>query len=508
MPTNPQKDLPEAIRYRLDVVFAAAAITILAGLITPIPLRALDIAWICSVCLAAAVIVVCKVAKSCHDLQGFGALLGVLSLLRIALIAMTVRKILQQQTAGVVVDILGRAFLQTGIITAGILGILLVLICGWIVFLAASQIRRSVQTYSNEVLPIKRVGLQADLSLHTISREQARTVLEKIRAEMRFFGSMGAISVLMRCETLAGMVMIVVALGIKATTDTMSAGFNSELMETLATQTAGLAVIAAIPAVGSGWSCVWLLGKTNLCLNASPPAEAETGKNIIQGEITSTLSGDAELLNPDFVQKSQEAEHRKEKIVNFEPEKAKEPATPHPIQPLDVGSSETYYRQLTDLTAKLTLAPSQAILLTCLPDISLGVQPAVNTAISLAGQGIRTLLIDAEPLRSAAAKVFDLNRAATMTSPLKTMIENLYVFTAGNEETQTVRRTLSAIEQLHQKFGRIVIYAPGMAKLFAEKYGTHLHLILFVKPEKNSSSADIPEPLTHCASLTVVPAPR
>jgi len=507
VPSNPEKTLPEAIQYRLDVVFAAAAMTILAGLITPIPLRALDIAWICSVCLAAAVILICKVAKSCHDLQGFGPLLGVLSLLRIALIAMTVRKILQQQTAGVVVDILGRAFLQTGIITAGILGILLVLICGWIVFLAASQIRHSVQTYSNEVLPIKRVGLQADLSLHIISREQARTVLEKIRAEMRFFGSMGAISVLMRCETLAGIVMIVVALGIKAATDTMAAGFNPELMETLVIQTAGLAVIAAIPAVGSGWSCVWLLGKTNLCLNATPPAEAETGKNIIQGEITSTLSGDAELLNPNFVQKSQEAESRKEKIVDFEPEKQKEPAVPHPIGSFDISSPETYYRQLTDMAAKLTLTPGQAILLTCLPDISLGVQPAVNTAISLAGQGIRTLLIDAEPLRSAAAKVFDLNRAATMTSPHKTVIENLYIFTAGNEETQSARRTISAIEELHEKFGKIIIYAPGMAKLFAEKYGTRLHLVLCVKPKQNSSKIDIPEPLTHCASLTIIPLP-
>jgi hypothetical protein len=505
MKRQPETTLPEVIRYRLDVVFAAAAMTILAGLIAPVPLRGLDIAWICSVCLAAAVILVCVVAKSCHDLQGFGALLGVLSLLRIGLIAMTVRKILQEQTAGVVVDILGKAFSHTGVITAGILGVLLVVICGWMVFLAAYQIRRSVRSYSDEVLPIKRVGLQADLSLHTISREQARTTLEKIRAEMRFFGSMGAISVLMRCETLAGMVMIIVALGIKATTDMMAAGFNPELMENLATQTAGLAVIAAIPAVGSGWSCVWLLGKSNLCLNSIPQTETEQGNDIIRGEITSSLSGDAELLNPDFVQKSQEVENRKEKIVDFEPEKEKEPIVQHPIQPLDCSSPEAYYRQLARIAAELPLAPGQAILLSCLPEVSLGVQAAVNTAISLAGRGMRTLLIDAEPQRSAVAKVFDLNRAATMISPHKTLIENLYVFTAGDTDTQSVRRTISATEQLHQKFGKIVVYGPGMAKLFVEKWGTRLHLILFVRPEQNNGNANIPEALTHCASLTVIP---
>jgi hypothetical protein len=391
------------------------------------------------------------------------------------------------------------------VITAGILGALLVLICVWIVFLAAGQIRRSVRNYSDEVLPIKRVGLQADLSLHTISHEQARAVLEKIRAEMRFFGSMGAIAVLMRCEAIAGAVMIVVALGIKATTDIAAAGYNAEMMETLAAQTAGLAVIAAIPAVASGWSCGGLLSKKNLCLNATPSEETDTGKNTPLGEIASNTSGTAELLNPDFVQKAQELSQRTEKIVDFEPEKEEEPTVEYSLSPLDYNRPEIYYQQLAKVAAELEAAPGEAILLSCLSESSLGVQAAINTAVSLAGKGIRTLLIDAEPLRSAAAKVFDLNRATTLTTPQKTCIENLSVFTAGDTDIYAVQRTGSAIEHLYPKFDKIIIYGPGMATLFAEKAGSRLHTILFVQPEPNRNNADIPKPITQYRSLTIVP---
>lgn len=504
MKESTETTLPEIIRFRLDVVFATAAMTVLAGLMVPMPLRALDIAWVCSVCLTAAVILICTVAKSCHDLQGFGGLLGIVSLLRLGLIAITVRKILQQQTAGVVVEILGNTVLQTGVITAAILGTLLVFIGGWVVFLAARQIRRSVRVYSDEVLPIKRAGLQADISLQTISREQARTVLEKIRSEMRFFGAIGSISVLMRCEAIAAMVMIVVALGIKAMTDFMAAGYNPELMQSLAAQTAGLAMIAVLPAIASGFSCVALLGKDSLCLQSTPAETADNGKIITLTGTTAESADQVELLNPDFAQKAQDLQRSKEQIVDFEPPKPKEPTVRRPMTAMSPETPDVYYRQLTDLAMDIKVASGQAILLSSLKEVALGVQTAVNTAIGLAGKGHKTLLIDAEPQRSAIAKVFDLNRAATMTSPHKTIIDNLYVFTAGDTESTAAKRTLAAIEQLHTKYEKILIYAPAMAALFADKTPNRMHLLLFVKPQPNQPSAEIPEILTHCASTRII----
>jgi flagellar biosynthesis component FlhA len=123
-----ESTLPESLRYRLDVVFAAAALTVLAGLLIPIPVRLLDMAWIGGICLAAAVVVISAAAKSCHDLQGFGFLAGALVLLRISLTAMTIRKILVEHTASTVIDILGKSVHGIGIIGAAMIALLLAIV--------------------------------------------------------------------------------------------------------------------------------------------------------------------------------------------------------------------------------------------------------------------------------------------------------------------------------------------------------------------------------------------
>jgi flagellar biosynthesis component FlhA len=313
--------LPESLQYRLDVVFAAAAITVLAGLLIPISVQILDIAWIVSACLAAAVVVICAVAKSCHDLQGFGFLVGALALLRISLTAMTVRKILVEHIASTVIDILGKSVAGVGAIGAATLALLLAIVGFGSILPAANWIRRAAQHYADEILPVKRAALQAELSLKKIPRQQAREILEKIRAEMRFFGSMGAVAVLIRCEAAAGLAMIVVSLTLKILTDTMAGGYNAELMNILASNAAGLVIVAVVPSVTANWSCAVLSRKDSLCLKTTETS-AEAGEKSQKIQLIGSTPENPkqiELLNPDFADKSRSVEQAGEKIAEFEP---------------------------------------------------------------------------------------------------------------------------------------------------------------------------------------------
>ncbi|MEN6306414.1 MAG: FHIPEP family type III secretion protein [Anaerohalosphaeraceae bacterium] len=500
-----ESNLPEAIHYRLDAVFAAAALTVLAGLLIPIPLPIMDIVWVCSVVFAAAVVAVCLAAVNCQELGGFDFLVGVLDLLRIGLIAMTVRKILLEQTAGTVVGFIGKVVLGTGVITAAILAVLIVILSFWMILLSARQIRRSVRRYSEEILPVKRAGLQADLSLNVISREQAKSVLEKIKTEMRFFGSMGSIAVLMRCQAAAAVVMILLALGIKVFSDTLAGGYNAELLETVASQAAGLAIISMVPAVASAWSCAGLLRKEALCLKKDHAEGNEKGHNIslpgTQGQPEQT-----ELLNPDFMEQARIAPPLRENIVDFEP--SSPPVAINtvdcPIHRLTWTDSRDYYQQLTDLTAGLKLEPQQAVLLSSLSGTGLGVQAAVNTAIGLAGKGFKVLLIDAQPKRRAAAKAFDLDEAKTVISPQSTCIDKISVFTAGDMEIQAVRRIETALLELGGRYDKILIYGPQMIEIMAEKIGSRLHTLILGDFE--DKTAAVPENSTRFASYTAVMA--
>lgn len=499
--------LSEAIHYRLDAVFAAAALTVLAGLLIPMPLLMMDIVWVFSVFLTAAVVAVCLAAVNCQELGGFGFLVGAMNLLRICLVAMTIRKILLEQTAGMVIGLIGKVVLGTGVITAAILAVLIVLLSFWMILSSARQIRHSVRRYSQEILPVKRAGLQADLSLNVISREQAKSVLDKIKTEMRFFGSMGSIAVLMQCEAASAVVMILLALGIKIFSDTLAGGYNAELLETVASQAAGLALIAMLPAVASAWSCAGLLRKEALCLKKDQTEQEPNGNNIaLPG--ADAQAEQTELLNPDFMQQARNAPPLRENIVDFEP--AAPPVVIKtidcPVHRLTWTDSRDYYRQLTNLAAELKLEPQQAILLSSLSGTSLGVQAAVNTAIGLAGKEFRVLLIDAQPKRRAAAKAFDLEETKTVISPQPTCIEKISVFTAGDVESQAVRRIETALEELAGHYDKILIYGPQMIEIMAEKIGARLHTLIL--GDFTGTTAALPEYTASLASITAVPAPR
>lgn len=498
--------LPESIRYRLDIVFAAAALTVLAGLLIPIPLKLLDMAWIGCICLAAAVVVVSAIAKSCHDLQGFGFLAGALVLLRICLTAMTVRKILVERTTSAVIDLLGKSVDGMGVVGAAVIALLLAIVGFGSLFPAARWIRQAAVHYAAEILPIKRAALQAELSLKGIPHQQGRQILEKIRTEMRFYGSMGAVAVLMRCEAVAGLVMIVAALSIKVLTDAAAAGYNPELMDTLASDAAGLVIVAVVPSVAAGWACAVLTRKDSLCLKIVDSAGQEKSQIIKLAGRGGETGREVELLNPDFVAKANSIEQAGEKIAEFETEKKTAPVNKeYPVLVFGCTSLEQYYQKLTGILQSVQCPGDHAIVLTSPADTSLGINIAVNAAIGLVKTGLKVLLIDIEPQRCAAAKAFDVDASKTQSGPQKTCIDNLSIFTAGNTENQAIQRTGLAMDKLHEQFDRILIYGPQRLQILAGKLASRFHTVVFVKPPQGSAWIPLAPTTANYASVIVVP---
>lgn len=507
-PDAAESALPESIRYRLDVVFAAAALTVLAGVLIPLPARILDMAWIAGICLAAAVVVICTLAKSCHDLQGFGFLAGALVLLRMSLTAMTIRKILVEQTTLTILEILGKSVHGIGVIGTVMIVLLLAIVGFGSLFPAAGWIRRAACNYAEQILPVKRASLQAELSLKRLPHEQARQILDKIRTEMRFYGSMGAVAVLMRCEAVAGLVMIVVALTIKVVTDTAAAGLNSELLEKLSLDAAGLVIAAVIPAAAAGWACAVLARKDSLCLKTAETPAEEKPQKIKITSVSGELTREVELLNPDFAVKAHALGQGGEKIAEFESPKTIPPdEKEYPVRKLRCDSAEQYYEELTDIIQAIASQKNQAILLTSPADTALGIHIAVNAAIRLVGAGLKVLLIDIEPRRCAAAKAFELDSSKTLSGPQKTCIENLQVFTAGNTEKQAIQRTLLAMEKLGEQFDKILVYGPQRLQILTGKSASLFHAVVCVHCPESSDSIRLAATCGEYASVIVLPGP-
>jgi len=120
---------------------------------------------------------------------------------------------------------------------------------------------------------------------------------------MRFFGSMGAVAILMRCRGGGGTGDDRVLSDPQGADGCNGGRYNAEFLNVLASNAAGLVIVAVIPSIAANWSCAALSRKDSLYLKSAFSAvEEENNSRKIQ--LIRSATGDTkqiELLNPDFM---------------------------------------------------------------------------------------------------------------------------------------------------------------------------------------------------------------
>ena len=453
--------------FRPEAVFVAAAVALLAGLLLPVHANLLDILWVCAFCLAGAAALICIAAKSSVDLIGFVPILSVLTLLRIALAAMTARKIIGHAPAGILVGAVGKGLTASWPLGAVLAGLVLAVVFVIIIFAACQRMAIASNNYLEQILPLKQIGVETDLRMGVINEANATMLAGRITTERRFFSGMNGASLLMRGEAAISIFILLACLVTLASNN----AFETISQEGLLGPVMSLGVFSLVPAVVVAVFCGGLMSKDTLALRPQEPDEEPVrSKKITLISQETGAEEEVELLNPDFV------EHAgvDERVVEFEPPRkteAVEEATRFP----SCSSPGEYYQKIGQMISAIKARPRVALLVS--GEIqSLPVTVAVNIAIGLAQQKQKVLMVDTDTTRNALAQVFELDPKLMQKKVQTSCLENLSACSVPVDKIDLLLQK----KKITERFDTLLIYAPRADEVcLTEKTGSQQEVFFF-----------------------------
>lgn len=462
---------------RVGILIGAGFLVIMAGIVIPIPefSRIIDIGWIITVCLSAAVLMLAVIAKNLSELSGFASFVVSITLLRLGLAVASVKSIIVYQWAGSLVEKTGALLLMDNlslyavVLPVAVLGVVVM------IFMATGGVIRKTSKYVSDTLPFKYISAEADFNASVISESQAADIKGKIKSEADFFLSMSAAGKFLRFDALVNVVIILSScLGILASHASSEMGrsiIEDGTLEVNVMLTLGLFVVLFIPALILAFSSNSVVNKKNL----RPVFVDEVADGIVsenkEGRVASDTfqNNEFELLNPNFVEISNAIKGGgKLDVVEKLPEGVVEDFMPDSNDDInnikgDIIDSQDGGEEISSGILDLILSECQGSLATallCSESVDLlAVSTAVNICVELADRGKKCLLIDADTSRNAVYKVFDIDPKSG-SGPFDSCVDDLAVWSVGSECKEIGSDLTKKISEVGGDFDCIIIYAP------------------------------------------------
>ncbi len=498
---NPNRSRP--VWSLPGVVFVVASLVLLAGFLIPLPEKALDILWVCSFILAGAVTFICMVTKNSSDLVGFTPMLSSLMLLSLIVQTGTARRIIQDESAGVLLDSTGSALASIWPVGAVLICLTMAVIIVVVVFAACQKITLATGCYFEQVLPLKHAGIENDLRLGVIDEEQADKMSDRVVSESRFFSGMKGAAMLMRAETAVCIFILLACLAIPVMNDSVNrpAGGLASLTE-IAPPVVALSIFSLIPALIVAAACGAMMSKDTLALRSGTqdkPAWQEKKAKFISLDADTTQETqlpDTNLTNLAAAL----AQEPQEQIVEFEP--PIDDSWPI-LAAISCQDPKEYYEKLAELIYAVDMRPRVVLLASeqvhCLP-----VTVAVNAAILLAQQNKKILLIDTDIQRHAVAHVFDLDPQSLQKKIKPSCLENLSVGCVPWEKLFAFLQK----QEILSRFDTTLIYTPALPTVIEDPDGLSTGPAAFYFIDDGGSNAEqgCVEKLAFCSWLRRIPS--
>lgn len=487
---------PSAFWGRGEIVFAAAACALAAGVLIPMPGLLLDILWgvVLSLTLGAGLFF--PAAASTADLKGFAAMLSGPALLRIGLAGAVCVRLTSHAPAGRLIPATGSVLTDGWPLGAAIVCLVAAMFLVVALFGACQRIAISAYRYKQRIYPLKYVGIETDVKLGVIDAAQARTLVERVDAEARLFANLTGASLLMRAEGVIEVAAVLVCL--------MWSFGGAERIAPAAASAVGLTVFSLVPAFVSALAGAYLAGKDSLTLRSAPTEKETAGRTFTLVDQETGQAEEVELLNPDFVRHPRQARGAvaDERLAEFEPEGA---AVLMETLSLSADSPHLYYRQLAGAVLNASAA-ARVVVFAARQVRQLPVTVFVNTAIQLAREGQKILLVDADTQRNALAQVFEADAVHYNTAAQPTGFEGLDLYRVGGD-AERVRATLA--EAAAGRYACVLIYAPDaeVQQILKDALFDLQTAAFLFGVKEGEPTGQIAAPLGYCQRLFLVSEP-
>lgn len=462
-------------KERWGTFFTMGAITVIASLLLPLPPHILDVLLIFSTSLTAAMLIITFSATTALQVQGFPLLIVLATMLRIALSTTSAKLTLLHGNAGTIVGLFGSIFVRNNCVLAILVfGTLTMLIFGAICK-AVKSINKTTSDFNTDIVPIKQIGIDNDLTTGIIDNSQAISLQEKIARQAYFFISMAAAAKFLLCAAIIELAIVTANIIASMAIGTATPTAEGISVKTYATLVVGSGMITQICALLTAVASEYLVRKSSV-----NPADNAGLTEKEYPETIEVLATEATPANTTESQYDNSVNYigKKETIEDIEwfdettaDENKKDNLS---LWIWDKIKDGDCYQAIAELINAKSDDAAKTVLMAAESIEVLPVTIPVNTAIHLAKKNRKCLLIDLDSQRNAVSKVFDIDnrksknkaQAEKFAIAIPTCISNLWVWPANNfakaNGNSNSTNTKQAIASLKGQFDRLIIYAPSV----------------------------------------------
>jgi Mrp family chromosome partitioning ATPase len=485
-------DGPGLASARNELLLTAGVLAVLAGLVVPLPARALDILLVSTMALVTTSSTIALCAKTLAELAGFPMLLVSTLLMRVALTAALSRASLLKGETGTIITGLGNLLGKTSTnFTLAICTVAAVLVCIFVCRFGKS-IRQISRTFTEQIIPARTLSIETDLNTGVIDPRQADHLAQKVYSYLRFFGAAYAvggffvfdavISLLTGLlNTAAGLASVALKNSTATTSVQNPAGLAAAVVLTTCLP-AFLLVVSARTLLKGQFSLVDhpdSFGPSQSSPQITTPARAKTTFREVFNRCAPSTGQAENTPGPEYTATGQGRVASSTKIAANASQNSHQDN-----RGKKACRREEFYDNIISRIERINPETARSILLAAACPENLGVTTAVNVAMHFARRGQKCLLVDSDIARNAIARAFDIDSKQALRAPVKTCIENLYVWPAENFVRHSPTSLPEKFSQLENKFARLIIYAPNLASERHRKLATCAKVaVVFAQPD-------------------------
>ncbi|MHC4265507.1 MAG: FHIPEP family type III secretion protein, partial [Planctomycetota bacterium] len=491
---------PDQKAQRPCLAYISIGLAVLAGLFLPLPIKVIDVLVILSLSLTAAVILIALSAKTTSEMSGFDHLIRATTILRSFLFAICCRLILTEAYAGVIVGFLNRTIKPDNMIVAILIlpllaGFIFIFICK-----ASTHVSRTAKDFICNIVSKKHLQVEKELGKHLIDQNQAQELHSIIKHENGLFVTLEEASKYMFYDAIIGFIFILLCFIGGMVIAMVSRTTSAISTNTYIYLTYGTVTTIQIPALVIALAFRFLVKKNYDEFGKIVKSKDTLTRriNVMSREIDKTKMMKRQLeervvmrsvINSESAIEQKKPENYKQLQIFSEDI----PITEE-LEWVDEQKSTTEQKNAKlwafeeikdnyDDVAELIKAKCEGKLKTILmgaesPKI-LPVTVPVNTAIKLAKEGRKCLLIDLDYQRDSIAKVFEVHKnildenipsGQTITG-IPTCVRNMWLYPAcwlTEKSKDTTKLDCLKINQIitHLKitYDHLIVYSPDLNK--------------------------------------------
>ncbi|MHC4132036.1 MAG: FHIPEP family type III secretion protein [Planctomycetota bacterium] len=489
--------------HRFTLASASIGIAVLAGLFLPLPVKVVDVLIILSLSLTVAMVLITLSVKTVSEMSGFDQLISATTLLRTFLLTICCRLILTEGYSGIIVDFVNKTIRPDNKVFVILILPLLAGIVFTYIYRFANKVSRIATDFICNIIPRKHRHVEKELYEGLIDQEQAKELRSIIKHEKKLFTTLEKASKYMYYDGIVELILILLCFVIGIIIGTVGRTIWAVSTKTYIYLSLGTIITIQVPALISALAFRFLVQKkydelVKIVKSQNPSARRI---NVVSCEVEGTKTIKSQLQekvvmqtnikhNSIFKPKQSEKEisYKRSRIFSEEMpiteelewiEERESPAEHNKSMLWSLEEIKDHYDDVAELIKLKCKGKLKTILMGSNSPKTLPVTVPVNTAIKLAKNGRKCLLIDLDYQRDSIARVFEVYKnilnenipsGQTITG-IPTCVQNLWLYPACwlTEFYEGATKLDSSkinqiITNLKTKYEYFIVYSPDLNK--------------------------------------------